>query len=223
MLNYKVNDLPNISELAVSKPLPDRIAEGVLSNLKCHVDHEGFDLNEIEQYYYKYNGIELYHDKTWYKDGGKNKGTNGVLYDWIEGTQPVGKLIIDHSHFVFRYPITGQAAEQVKHYSKTRPELLRILSSKFKCGLDFCVDYLGDNKVEPIVHVEWDYDNTTDLLTNKEYVERLLSTMDWEQTIKTVLRYNELARENKITAFEQADFRSMLIFGKKSYYLIPTL
>jgi len=51
----------------------------------------------------------------------------------------------------------------------------------------------------------------------------LLSTMDWEQTIKTVLRYNELARENKITAFEQADFRSMLIFGKKSYYLIPTL
>ena len=60
-------------------------------------------------------------------------------------------------------------------------------------------------------------------LTNKAYVEAQLKEINWTQIIEIVLRYNKLARVNKITAFEQADFRSMLVFGKKSYYLIPTL
>lgn len=223
MISYKIHNIPQINEFVVDKPLPDELAEDVLLNLGCHVDHEGFDLNEIEQYYYKHNNVQLYHDKTWYKDGGQSKGTNGVLFPWIEEIQPTSKLIIDHSHFVFRYPITGEAAKQIKHYSQERPELLRILSSRFKCGLDFCIDYLGSERVEPIVHIEWDFDNTTDLLTNKAYVESILSEMNWNQTTEIILRYNTLARHNKITAFDQADFRSMLVFGKKSYYLIPTL
>ncbi len=223
MIGFKTNDIPITDEFVVSKPLPEELAKDVLTNLSCHVDHEGFDLNEIEQHYYKHNGVFLYHDKTWYKDGGKDKGTNGVLYNWIESTQPDSNLIIDHSHFVFRYPIVGEAAKQIKLYSQFRPELLRLLSSKFKCGLDFCVDYISEDRVEPIVHIEWDYDNIEELMKNKAYVEGLLQTIEWEQIVNIILRYNKLARINKITAFEQADFRSMLVFGKKSYYLIPTL
>lgn len=223
MIKYTANDIPKINEFVVDKPLPTDLAENILLNLGCHVDHEGFDLNEIEQHYYKHNGVELYHDNTWYKDGGQAKGTNGVLYTWINKAQSASELIIDHSHFVFRYPITGDAAKQIKHYSQTRPELIRLLSTTFKCGLDLCIDYLGKDRVEPIVHIEWDYDNTADLLENKLYVESLLDKTNWKQYIDIILRYNKLAKKNKITAFDQADFRSMLVFGKKSYYLIPTL
>jgi hypothetical protein len=223
MIKYTAKDIPQINKLVIDKPLPESTAESVLFNLGCHVDHEGFDLNEIEQHYYKHNGIALHHDKTWYKDGGQEKGTNGVLHDWIGEIQPKDQLIVDHSHFVFKYPITGEAANQIKYYSQQRPELLRILSSGFKCGLDLCIDYINSDRVEPIVHIEWDFDSITDLLTNKTYVEDQLKNIDWQQTINIVLRYNKLARINKITAFEQADFRSMLVFGKKSYYLIPTL
>lgn len=220
---FVANNIPNVDEFVVTKPLPENLAESVLLNLGCHVDHEGFDLNEIEQHYYKHNGIALFQDKTWYKDGGQEKGTNGVLYNWIEATQTLNNIIIDHSHFVFRYPIVGDAAKQIKEYSKVRPELLRILSSNFKCGLDFCIDHISEERVEPIVHIEWDYDNLKDLLENKNYVESLLTQIEWDTIIKIILRYNSLSRANKITAFEQADFRSMLIFGRKSYHLIPTL
>jgi len=220
---FKTNSIPDTNQLAVSKPLPEDIAENILLNLGCHVDHEGFDLNEIEQHYYKHNNITLHHDKTWYKDGGKEKGTNGVLYNWIEQFEPIKNIIIDHSHFVFRYPLVGEAAKQVKEYSQHRPELLRILSSTFKCGLDFCVDYLSVDRVEPIVHIEWDYDNIEDLIENKKCVESAIDGIEWDVIVKIILKYNTLARVNKITAFEQADFRSMLVFGKKSYHLIPTL
>lgn len=211
------------SKFIVNKPLPVDVAENILLNLGCHVDHEGFDLNEIEQHYYKCNGVELYHDNTWYKDGGQTKGTNGVLYKWINKIESVNELIVDHSHLVFKYPITGDAANQIKQYIAVRPELKRLLSTTFKCGLDLCIDYLGKDKVEPIVHIEWDYDNITDLLENKLYIETLLNNINWDDFVNIILRYNSLAKKNKITAFEQADFRSMLVFGKKSYYLIPTL
>ena len=67
MIGFKTNDIPITDEFVVSKPLPEELAKDVLTNLSCHVDHEGFDLNEIEQHYYKHNGVFLYHDKTWYK------------------------------------------------------------------------------------------------------------------------------------------------------------
>lgn len=223
MISFKINNIPQNNKEVVCNPLPDTIAKDTLLNLGCHVDHEGFDLNEIEQLYYKYNNVHLYHDKTWYKDGGQEKGTNGVLYDWFEQIDPIEKLIVDHSHFVFRYPIVGEAANQIKEYAKTRVELLRLLSTNFKCGLDLCIDYINGTIVEPIVHIEWDFDNHEDLAVNVFYIQSILKDVDWNQTVKTITQYNKQAKKNKITAFEQADFRSMLIFGKKSYYLIPTL
>ena len=67
MLSYNVSK-PIYSDIRISKPLPDDVAERVLLNCTCHVDHEGFDLNEIEQAYYAHNDISLEHDTTWYKD-----------------------------------------------------------------------------------------------------------------------------------------------------------
>ena len=48
MLSYNISK-PVYSDIQISKPLPDDVAEHVLLNYTCHVDHEGFDLNEIEQ------------------------------------------------------------------------------------------------------------------------------------------------------------------------------
>lgn len=223
MITYSINKLPAINKNAIKKPLPADLAKDVLFRLGCHVDHEGFDLNEIEQYYYKYNSVELHHDNTWYKDGGQTMGTNSVLYDWIVQRDTNEKLIIDHSSIVVKYPITGEAADQLKKYSKDRPELLRMLSSNFKCGLDLCIDCYNEDRVEPIVHIEWDYDDASSLEKDKNYVESILSQLDWKSLLGVILRYNKLARINRISAFDQADFRSMLIFGKKSYNLIPTL
>ena len=220
------NKSNSVNEYAVSNPLPKELIDKILLNLSTHVDHEGFDLNEIEQAYYYYNNVSLIHDTTWYKDGGKGKGTNAVIYPWLtQVNQQEEQLIIDHSHFVFRYPIVGDARIQLLECSKQRPELLRVLSATFKCGLDLCIDYFNHttNTVEPVVHIEWDYDNIEQMQSDALEIESILHEKTWISIVPAILRYNKLAKKNKIDAFGQADARSMMLFGDKSYKLIPTL
>ena len=209
----------------VCNPLPEDIAESILLNESCHVDHEGFDLNKIEQEYYKFNGLSLTQDSTWYKDGGKSNGTNAILQPWIEQYTNTTDLIIDHSHFVFKYQIVDKAAEQILKYSDKRPELLRLLSTSYKCGLDLCIDYINREYkvVEPVVHIEWDFDNFIDLKNSAYEVKMLLDSEYWKICLPSILNFNRLAKAKKIDAFAQADVRSMLLFGSKSYKLIPTL
>jgi len=220
MLSYNVSK-PVYSDIQISKPLPDAVAEHVLLNYTCHVDHEGFDLNEIEQAYYAHNDISLEHDTTWYKDGDAAKGAHAIIQPWLT-QQEQSALILDHSQFVFRYPLSGDAAEQVRSYAKQRPELLRILSTSFKCGLDLCIDYINDDRVMPVVHIEWDYPNVQDMLVDVSYVETVLEYTDWNEIISVIKRFNRLSKHS-LDAFQQADFRSMLLFGCKSYKLIATL
>ena len=79
MLSY-ISHKPLYSNIQITKPLLEDIAERVLLNGTCHVDHEGFDLNEIEQEYHKHNGISLEHDTTWYKDGDAAKGAHAIIH-----------------------------------------------------------------------------------------------------------------------------------------------
>ena len=220
MLSYNTSK-PNYKDIQISKPLPEDVAEHILLNSTCHVDHEGFDLNEIEQAYYAHNNISLDHDTTWYKDGDAAKGAHAIIQPWLtqNGTS---ELILDHSQFVVRYPLSGDAAEQVRRYAKQRPELLRILSTSFKCGLDLCIDYLTEDRVHPVVHIEWDYNNFRDMVVDVNYVETVLQYTNWNEIISVIKRFNRLSK-GSLDAFQQADFRSMLLFGSKSYKLIPTI
>ena len=224
-LKYKTHKL-NIKSVAgaIHDPLPDDIAEDILLNKGCHVDHEGFDLNEIEQEYHRVNDVALSNDPTWYKDGKGVSGANAVILPWLEQIEDCD-LIIDHSHFVFRHPIRGTAAAQVMKYAEHRPELYRILSTEFKCGLDLCIDYIDrkNQTVQPIVHIEWDFVDQIEMRNQSEKVEQTLNSVKWKQTIPTILRYNQLARQNLVDAFTQADTRAQLLFGQNAYKLIPTL
>jgi hypothetical protein len=220
--DYDCQSLPLISKDSVNIALPKDEADKLLLTGACHVDHEGFDLNEIEQAYYKHNKVNLSYDETWYKDGGQKSGTNAVIYPWF--TQKThSELVLDHSHFVFKYPIVGEARKQIEQYSIQRPELLRILSARFKAGLDLCIDYFNTDRVEPILHIEWDFDCLTEMYDTMLYVEEVIQSRAWIDSVPTILRFNDLARQKKLDAFQQADTRSMIIFGEKSYKLIPTL
>ena len=228
-MKYKCHS-PVLKEVEhmVDIPLPKELADTLLKTGQCHIDHEGFDLNEIERAYYEVNNILIYHDDTWYKDGGKEEGTTTILQPWYTqiGETQEDNLIIDHSHYVFKYPIQGEAKEQILEYAKIRPELYRLVSTNYKCGLDLCIDYLNPEtlRIEPIVHIEWDYNNTGDLIQKALEVERVIAhPKDWKSCIDTILRYNRIARVKQLDAFTQADTRAMILFGEKAYKLIPTL
>jgi hypothetical protein len=224
MLKYSSTAIPYFKSNLAFDALPEDIAEDILLNKSCHVDHEGFDLNEIEQEYYKHNGIVLKHDPTWYKDGGQETGANAIIYDWI-AQDPDSALIIDHSQVVVKYPIRGNAAYQILKYAEQRPELARLVSTEFKCGLDLCIDYIDKKNwvVEPIVHIEWDFEFVSELHESIEYVEKVLKEVKWNKIVPVILEYNKKSKRRKVDAFAQADTRSQLLFGEKSYKLIPTL
>jgi hypothetical protein len=211
----------------ITKPLEDPT---ILLTGGCHVDHEGYDLNEIEQAYYKNEGVSLVKDPTWYKDGGGERVTTAILQPWVEQLNEItfgqDQLILDHSHYVFKFPIRGEAEQQVRQYAKQRPELLRLVSTTYKCGLDVCIDLLdGDENgsIQPIVHIEWDYDDFQDMYDEAVVVSNILKFTNWQDHIPTIKRFNQQAKQGKIEAFFQADFRARKLFGKKAYKLIPTL
>lgn len=221
---HQCSTLPIIETQIVCDPLPKEIADSLLLTGACHIDHEGFDLNEIEQAYYLHNGIQLNKDNTWYKDGGQTAGTNAMLYTWFNQVNEHNSfLVLDHSHFVFKFPIVGEARKQILSYTQDRPELYRVLSVNFKCGLDLCIDYYNRERIEPIVHIEWDYESVEEMLNAAKYVESIMLDKSWIECIPSITRYNELARKNKVDAFKQADTRSMILFGQQSYKLIPTI
>lgn len=209
-------------KLEADVPLSD---PSILLSGGCHVDHEGFDLNEIEQAYYNVNGFSFTQDSTWYKDGDGNRGTNAILQSWAKQNTSIDfdNFVLDHSHFVFKFPIIGQAATQILEYTKQRPELLRLLSTRFKCGLDICIDYIGLERVEPIVHIEWDFDTYEQMIEQANYVQQILNKDAWQSYLDHILQFNRHARIAKLDAFKQADYRAQLFFNKKSYMLIPTL
>ena len=225
MFEFEVFDPIDYGTDLISNPLYPEVCNILLEGT-CHVDHEGFDLNEIEQALYKENGILVTYDSTWYKDGGQDAGTNAILQKWFEQKAVTGNsLIIDHSHFVFKYPIVGEARNQILRFVPERPELLRVLSTNYKCGLDLCIDYLDrENEiVQPIVHIEWDFDNFEDLSNAALEVKNVIESNEWMKSIDAILRYNKLAKLKRVSAFDQADTRSMILFGEKAYKLIPTL
>ena len=78
--------------------------------------------------------------------------------------------------------------------------------------------------IEPILHIEWDYNNTQELIQKALQVERIINTThEWKDVIPTVLRYNRIARQKNIDAFTQANTRSQILLGENAYMLIPTL
>lgn len=233
---YKIDlthEMPTkLQTLVVTKPLPQPLAKKILLSGKCHVDHEGFDLNDIEQTYYANEGLILTSDDTWYKDGDGDRKSTAILQPWFSQTNKISysnilehgeQLILDHSHFVFRLPIDGEAKEQILQFVPQRPELLRLLSVQFKCGLDFCMDLLTKTSVQPIVHIEWDYSDYDVMYNAAVELTNTISEGDWLYRVPFIKEFNKHRNLSRLGAFDQADFRSMILFNDKSYKLIPTL
>ena len=212
---------PKITE--ITTPLED-ISILLDPAVGCHVDHEGYDLNQIEQAYYKAHNVSLVHDPTLYKDGAGPAGTQAIIQPWGEQIKRSDfDLVIDHSHYVYRYPIRGAAAWQISQHTANRPELARLLAPTFKCGLDLCIDILYRGTIQPIVHIEWDYTTFDEMQIAAADVQNTVMHMEWSALVPAILKYNTLAKSKNIDAFTQADTRSQLLFGRNSYILVSTL
>jgi hypothetical protein len=178
----RINSFVPSKDVVLEAPLED---ETLLLTLDIeNVDRVGFDLTTLEQEYYKVNKLELTTKTLFSKDSDKTSW-NTVFQKWILDEKLNNNIYVDHSGLYGTYPFVGRAAEQLKKYTKQRPELAKLLNLRGKVGYDICIDYIEDNTVVELLHLEHDFGlEEYDLfLEQKLFVEVNLEEQDWEAFI----------------------------------------
>lgn len=191
--NFQVN-----RNLTLSKPLED---ESLLLTADIeNVDRVGFDLTTLEQEYYKANNLSLSEKILHSKDSAK-ESWNTVFGPWFETRKIKKNVFIDHCGIYATYPFSGQAKEQIKKYIPKRPELAKLVNLKGKVGYDICIDYINEEEVTELLHIEHDYglEEYSTFLDNKHRLEILLQNTDWKRIYdkaKKGLLTNSIERNN---------------------------
>lgn len=182
-----VNSFIPSKDLVLEVPLDNE--ELLLTLAIENVDRVGFDLTTLEQEYYKANQLNLSEKKLYSKDSNK-ASWNTIFQKWILDDKLTDNIYIDHSGLYGTYPFTGRAADQLRKYIPQRPELAKLLNLRGKVGYDICIDYIEDDTVVELLHLEHDFglEEYTTFLEQKTFVEDNLKGQDWEAFIYDLYR-----------------------------------
>jgi hypothetical protein len=140
-------------------------------NIK-HFDNDGFQLNFLEQQYYRARGIKIV----------ECLGVFAAHYDWCTISSG-SNFILDHAMVITRCSYIGQALEQIKHHSKQYPYLKKYLLARPKWGLDFALEYVDDNGYLEVLHFEKDFLNLEQALSSKKQLEKQLLSTNWDKFV----------------------------------------
>lgn len=183
----------NINNIKLFPPdtsFTEAIEDSILEVCRLdNFDREGFELLPVEQAYYEQSGIGLTFKPVFAKESGDSDGWSAAIVPWI--TEPDSDLydskhiFLDHSYICQAFEPSLSALEQLKSYLNIQPQLAKLIYAKGKYGLDFCVDWIDDDGVFEIIHIEWDFYKIEfeDFVRCKGQFERLIEYMsesDWE-------------------------------------------
>ena len=179
----------------ITKPMMD---EEVLAWSMKYFDKDGFEINELEQAYYRDNdifidGMHLFHIAN--------------QTDWIvDFEQSTFGCVVDHSMISTRWAFGGKAKEQLIALSYRKPELNKLLAIRPKWGIDFSLDYIYPGGCMELFHIEADYWTYEEALEGKWKAEELIMNADWEDQAETVLKKKDQWID--LNADDQADWKA---------------
>lgn len=179
----------------IIKPMMD---EEVLAWSMKYFDKDGFEINELEQAYYRDNnifidGMHLFHIAN---------QTDWIM-DWENSTFG---CVVDHSMISTRWAFGGPAREQLVALSYRKPELNKLLAIRPKWGIDFSLDYIYPGGCMELFHIEADYWTYDEALEGKWKAEELIMNADWEDQAETVLKKKD--QWIGLNADDQADWKA---------------
>jgi hypothetical protein len=108
--------------------------------------------------------------------------------------------MIDHSCIQQRWEYHGEVREDLRIASHKRPSLNKLLVISRKWGLDFNIDYVGEDKVLELFHIEIDRHDHQEFLEIRDVAEQFIVHTDWVDVAnilwqKRHLWYNKNADE----------------------------
>lgn len=188
--NYEFT--PNAS---ITKPLNDQV---VLDTTMKYFDKDGFEINLLEQEYYKNNNVDISQEHLFHI-------ANHV--DWIVDIESsTFGCVVDHSMISTRWQFEGAAKEQLIRLSYQKPELNKLLAIRPKWGIDFSLDYVYPGGCMELFHIEADYWTFDEAQEGKWKAEQLILNTDWQDQAETVLKKKDQWID--LNADDQADWKA---------------
>ena len=195
----------------ITKPL-DYITFQTTSN--AYFDKDGYELNKLEQEFYKINGINIGLDQQYHK---------ACQIEWFSMDLECFGIYTDHCMLVQRMAYDGYAKDQIERYvrgessagkdiDKTYRKLLEI---RPKYGLDISLDYIDDHHCFELLHYEADFFDIDQALEYKEKAESLLLDTDWKRLINKVIGTKD--EWSKLNSDDQSDYKAQIFGFKRAF------
>lgn len=203
ILDYNIPEKPYITQ-----PLQD-LSIFKKTKIPEFFDRFGYELTYIESEFHKHSNI-----KGHVLVPGSPTDAAACIQDWIVQIEKHPNLYIDHAHVNVRYAYDGLAKEQIAEQAIKNPRLSKLLNIRPKYMVDFCLDWIDNNKVVELIHIEHDFDDYNQYMSHLKIMEDFILTQDW------VKAYNELENFflNQYTFDEYAQARR-----KAEYYGLDKL
>ena len=159
-------------------------------------DNDGFELTLLEQQFYKDN-----HFST-----NNFLNHNCLQSRWLSLIDQ--NFILDHSLLLERKCFECEAREQIKHFSKQFPQLLKYLKLKPKWGIDFSLEYYKNNFYIEVLHIEYDYYDHGEAVEAKNLLQAKLLATDWNDFLSFLIKKKE--EWVNLRGFQQNDYKAKL-------------
>jgi hypothetical protein len=211
VLQYKLISHPYISE-----PLPD---ESVFERLVApeFFDRFGYELTYVESLYHQHNNIAGH-----VLVPGSPTDAAACIQDWMIQEKQHPHIFLDHCHLNTRYAYEGKALEQIKRLSEKYPRLVKLLNIKPKYMVDFCVDYIKDDKVIELIHIEHDFHDFSQYKSHIAFCEVFIAETDWTKAYRDLQSFFE--GEYNYDEYAQAQYKAQYYgFDKLDYLHEPKM
>lgn len=152
-------------------------------NLQCY-DKDGYELTKLEKLYYEAQGYKL--------NRFLNKHFLGSSWLALSDHFPHPNLYIEHSMLLNRCNFVDKAREQIDKYRHKYRLLNYLMHCKPKWGVDIALDWITDEKIYEIIHLEYDSYNINEAIEKKACVEEFFISHDLEDVARRIIsKYDE--------------------------------
>jgi len=135
-------------------------------------DKDGYEIpTPLEYLHYEANDIDLNREIQFHI---------APVQEWYQDLeQSEHGLVLDHCMLLTRYAFAGEARQQLIEVSKHRPILQKLLNIEPKWGIDFSLDFVTNEIVMEVIHIEQDFDNLEQAQEAKDKLEYIIDNTDW--------------------------------------------
>lgn len=147
-------------------------------------DQNGYDLTDLEILYSDVN-------KGWHSIH-RNTMHVALKQQWFTQQETIEGPVLNHSLLFERKGYNGLALEQLTLWANKNPLIWKVAKYRPKWGLDFSLDFVSrSGDVFEILHYEFDGFNYDEIQNRKEFLDKHLLSIDWQDAAVCLLRLKD--------------------------------